>query len=72
MCDITGRKSMDEKTWGTPKLRLYEWNAIALSGPVHIAFSFASHARESHNNLVLMTQHSSFPSRASGLAWPSH
>ncbi|MDD9362485.1 MAG: hypothetical protein PV344_06155 [Anaplasma sp.] len=41
------------------------WNAIALSGPVHIAFSFASHAFESHNNLVLMAQHSSFPSRAS-------
>ncbi|MDD9362993.1 MAG: hypothetical protein PV344_08730 [Anaplasma sp.] len=34
-------------------------------GPVRIAFSFASHAPESHNNLVLMTQHSSFPSCAS-------
>ncbi|MDD9362544.1 MAG: hypothetical protein PV344_06450 [Anaplasma sp.] len=34
-------------------------------GPVCIAFSFASHALESHNDLVLMTQHSSFPSRAS-------
>ncbi|MDD9362618.1 MAG: hypothetical protein PV344_06830 [Anaplasma sp.] len=28
-------------------------------------FSFASHALESHNDLVLMTQHPSFPSRAS-------
>ncbi|MDD9361809.1 MAG: hypothetical protein PV344_02650, partial [Anaplasma sp.] len=35
-------------------------NAIALSGPLCIAFSFASHALESHNYLVLMTQHS-FP-----------
>ncbi|MDD9362089.1 MAG: hypothetical protein PV344_04100, partial [Anaplasma sp.] len=26
-----------------------------LSGPVRIAFSFASHAPESHNDLVLMT-----------------
>ncbi|MDD9361722.1 MAG: hypothetical protein PV344_02200 [Anaplasma sp.] len=34
-------------------------------GPVRIAFSFASHALESHRDLVLMTQHSSFPSRAS-------
>ncbi|MDD9361646.1 MAG: hypothetical protein PV344_01815 [Anaplasma sp.] len=33
-------------------------------GPVHIAFSFASHALESHNDLVLMRQHPSFPSRA--------
>ncbi|MDD9362233.1 MAG: hypothetical protein PV344_04830, partial [Anaplasma sp.] len=40
-------------------------------GPVRIAFSFASHSCESHIDLVLMTQHSSFPSRASVLAWPS-
>ncbi|MDD9361448.1 MAG: hypothetical protein PV344_00755 [Anaplasma sp.] len=32
-----------------------------MSGPVRIAFSFAWHALESHNDLVLMTQHSSFP-----------
>ncbi|MDD9362494.1 MAG: hypothetical protein PV344_06200 [Anaplasma sp.] len=44
---------------------------IALSGPVRIAFSLASHALESHNGLVLMTQHSSLPSRAACLAWPS-
>ncbi|MDD9362101.1 MAG: hypothetical protein PV344_04160, partial [Anaplasma sp.] len=31
------------------------WNAIALSGLVRIAFSFASHALESHNGLVLKT-----------------
>ncbi|MDD9362665.1 MAG: hypothetical protein PV344_07065, partial [Anaplasma sp.] len=37
----------------------------ALLGPVRIAFSFASHAFESHNDPVLMTQHSSLPSRAS-------
>ncbi|MDD9361872.1 MAG: hypothetical protein PV344_02975, partial [Anaplasma sp.] len=36
-----------------------------LSGPVRIAFSFASHALESHNDIVLVTIHSSFPSRAS-------
>ncbi|MDD9361906.1 MAG: hypothetical protein PV344_03160, partial [Anaplasma sp.] len=53
------------KTWRTLKVRLKEWNAIALSGPIRIAFSFASHALESHKDLVLMTQHSSFPSRAS-------
>ncbi|MDD9362784.1 MAG: hypothetical protein PV344_07675 [Anaplasma sp.] len=34
-------------------------------GPVRVAFSFAFHALESHNDLVLMTQHCSFPSRAS-------
>ncbi|MDD9361830.1 MAG: hypothetical protein PV344_02755, partial [Anaplasma sp.] len=39
------------KTRRTLKLRLEEWNAIALSGPVCIAFSFASHALESHNDL---------------------
>ncbi|MDD9361916.1 MAG: hypothetical protein PV344_03215 [Anaplasma sp.] len=38
---------------------------MALSGPVRIAFSFASHVLESHNDLALMTQHSSFQSRAS-------
>ncbi|MDD9362169.1 MAG: hypothetical protein PV344_04505 [Anaplasma sp.] len=48
-----------------------KWNAIALSGPVCIAFSFASRALESHNDPVLRTQHSSFPSRASvsRVAW---
>ncbi|MDD9361879.1 MAG: hypothetical protein PV344_03020 [Anaplasma sp.] len=51
-----------KKSWRTLKLRLHEWNAIALSDPVRIVFSFASHALESHNDLVLMTQHSSFPS----------
>ncbi|MDD9362281.1 MAG: hypothetical protein PV344_05075 [Anaplasma sp.] len=39
---------------------------MAFSGTVRIAFSFASHALESNNDLVLITQHSSFPSRASG------
>ncbi|MDD9362885.1 MAG: hypothetical protein PV344_08185 [Anaplasma sp.] len=34
-------------------------------GPVRTTFSFTSHALESHNDLVVMTQHSSFPSRAS-------
>ncbi|MDD9361835.1 MAG: hypothetical protein PV344_02780 [Anaplasma sp.] len=38
---------------------------MATSDPVCIAFSFASRALESHNHLVLVTQHSSFPSRAS-------
>ncbi|MDD9363033.1 MAG: hypothetical protein PV344_08930 [Anaplasma sp.] len=32
-----------------------------MSGPVRIAFSFASHALEAHKDLVLMTQHSPFP-----------
>ncbi|MDD9361621.1 MAG: hypothetical protein PV344_01680 [Anaplasma sp.] len=33
-------------------------------GLLSIAFSFASHGFESHNDLVLMTQHSSFQSCA--------
>ncbi|MDD9362776.1 MAG: hypothetical protein PV344_07635 [Anaplasma sp.] len=38
---------------------------MALSGAIRIDFSFASHALDSHNDLVRMTQHSSFPSCAS-------
>ncbi|MDD9361641.1 MAG: hypothetical protein PV344_01790, partial [Anaplasma sp.] len=57
---LSGQKNLEDAQ-ASP----LEWNAIALSSPVRIAFLFASHALESQNDLVLMTQHSSFPSRAS-------